>query len=125
EDVWHQCGSRLLKPMKTTHRGGEAPRASFKTFLGSSVPRCVVIGAGVCGVVVALNAQSPSADWPQWRGPDRNGISRDMGLLREWPRSGPSLAWSASQLGAGYGSVAVAGDRVFVQGMKRVVTGTD
>ena len=48
--------------------------------------------------------------------------------MREWPRSGPPVAWSASQLGAGYGSVAVAGDRVFVQGMKNrqsVVTSLD
>jgi outer membrane protein assembly factor BamB len=83
--------------------------------------------ASIC-VVAALVAQAPSTDWPQWRGPDRSGVSRDTGLLREWPRSGPSLAWSASQLGAGYGSVAVAGDRVFVQGMKNrqsVVTSLD
>jgi outer membrane protein assembly factor BamB len=92
------------------------------------VPRCVVISVSVCGLVVALHAQSPATDWPQWRGPDRSGVSRDTGLLREWPRSGPSLAWSAAQLGVGYGSVAVAGDRVFVQGMKNrqsVVTSLD
>ena len=74
---------------------------------------CVVVS-----VNVALRAQAASTDWPQWRGPERNGISRDTGLLREWPRTGPAVVWSASQLGAGYGSVAVAGDRVFVQGMK-------
>jgi outer membrane protein assembly factor BamB len=70
-----------------------------------------------CAVAV-LSAQLPSTDWPQWRGQDRSGVSRETGLLREWPRSGPPLAWSASQLGAGFGSVAVAGNRVFVQGMK-------
>jgi outer membrane protein assembly factor BamB len=89
--------------------------------LGASVSRCVVFGlaaAGVACAIVALGAQTASTDWPQWRGPDRSGVSRDTGLLREWPRSGPSLAWSASQLGAGFGSVAVAGDRVYVQGMK-------
>ena len=55
-------------------------------------------------------------------------MSRETGLLREWPRSGPAVVWSASQLGAGYGSVAVAGSRVFVQGMKNrqsVVTSLD
>jgi outer membrane protein assembly factor BamB len=72
----------------------------------------------VVSVNVALRGQAASTDWPQWRGPERNGISRDTGLLREWPRTGPAVVWSASQLGAGYGSVAVAGDRVFVQGMK-------
>jgi outer membrane protein assembly factor BamB len=45
-------------------------------------------------------------------------VSKETGLLKQWPRSGPSVAWSATMLGAGYGSVAVAGDRVFVQGMR-------
>ena len=67
---------------------------------------------------VALGAQSKALDWPQWRGPERNGISKETGLLKEWPRSGPPIAWSAAMLGAGYGSVAVAGDHVWVQGMR-------
>jgi outer membrane protein assembly factor BamB len=66
--------------------------------------------------VAALRAQPPApSDWPQWRGPDRNGISRETGLLSSWPSSGPPRAWSASSLGAGFGSVAVAGDRIYVQ----------
>lgn len=67
---------------------------------------------------IALNAQSASVDWPQWRGPDRNGLSKETGLLAQWPRSGPPVAWSATMLGAGYGSLAVQGDRVYVQGMR-------
>ena len=115
----HRPSTLLRAPRAPVEgRGGVAQRFNFKMILGASVPRCVVIAIGAFGFAVALSAQSPSTDWPQWRGPDRSGISRDTGLLREWPRSGPSLAWSASQLGAGYGSVAVAGDRVFVQGMK-------
>jgi len=66
---------------------------------------------------VSLNGQS-SSDWPQWRGPDRNGISKETGLLKQWPRSGPPVVWSASMLGAGYGSISVQGDRVYVQGMR-------
>ena len=57
-------------------------------------------------------------DWPQWRGPDRSGISRETALLQQWPSSGPALLWSASNLGAGYGSPAVSGDRIFVQGTR-------
>ena len=88
----------------------------------------IVCGFALGCAVVTLSAQSASTDWPQWRGPERNGISRDTGLLQQWPRTGPSLAWTASQLGGGYGSVAVAGNRVFVQGMKNrqsVVTSLD
>ncbi|PYR38239.1 MAG: polyvinylalcohol dehydrogenase [Acidobacteria bacterium] len=62
-------------------------------------------------------AASP-ADWPQWRGPDRTGLSGESGLLRQWPPSGPTLVWTTSGVGAGYGSVAVKGDRIFVQGLK-------
>jgi len=72
----------------------------------------IVVGA------VSLGGQSASFDWPQWRGPDRSGLSKETGLLSQWPRSGPTVAWSAAMLGAGYGSVAVQGDRVYVQGMR-------
>src|SRR5262245_54628190 len=59
-----------------------------------------------------------ATDWPQWRGPNRNGLSKETGLLAQWPASGPSLLWSISSVGGGYGSISVAGDRVFVQGAK-------
>ena len=59
-----------------------------------------------------------SVDWPQWRGPQRNGISNETGLMKQWPTSGPPLVWSTANLGSGYGSISVAGDRVFVQGLK-------
>src|SRR5262247_2088311 len=61
---------------------------------------------------------SGPGDWPQWRGPERNGISKDTGLLKQWPPSGPQQTWSISGLGEGYGSLSVKGDRVFVQGTR-------
>jgi outer membrane protein assembly factor BamB len=64
--------------------------------------------------VAAMNA----ADWPQWQGPDRTGMSKETGLLASWPANGPSVVWTAGGLGSGYGSMAVAGDRVFVQGTR-------
>jgi outer membrane protein assembly factor BamB len=45
-------------------------------------------------------------------------LSKETGLLQQWPASGPPIAWSVSTLGAGYGSVALKGDRMFVQGAK-------
>ena len=59
-----------------------------------------------------------AADWPQWQGADRTRISKETGLLKEWPSSGPRVVWTATRLGSGYGSMAVAGDRVFVQGTR-------
>jgi outer membrane protein assembly factor BamB len=64
-------------------------------------------------------AQVPqTVDWPQWRGPNRNGLSADTGLLQQWPSGGPAQAWSIATLGAGYGSLAVAGTSIYVQGAK-------
>ena len=40
-----------------------------------------------------LAGPSPGADWPQWRGPNRDGLSPEVGLLRQWPASGPRLLW--------------------------------
>jgi outer membrane protein assembly factor BamB len=59
-----------------------------------------------------------AADWPQWRGPERNGLSREVGLLREWPAGGPPVIWSISDLGEGYGTISAVGSRIFVQGTR-------
>ena len=78
----------------------------------------LVLVLGYAGLAVTLTGQTPaSTDWPQWRGPDRNGISRERGLLKQWPAGGPAKLWSTGKLGGGYGSVAVAGERIFLQGM--------
>src|SRR5688500_16675087 len=76
--------------------------------------KMVSVAAAVICSVAAMSA----ADWPQWQGPDRTGISKETGLLKQWPASGPAVAWSAGGLGSGYGSKAVAGERVFVQGTR-------
>jgi len=57
-----------------------------------------------------------AADWPQWRGPQRDGISRETGLLREWPAEGPKLLWQVKDIGHGYSTPAVVGDRLYVLG---------
>ena len=73
----------------------------------------------VAASTVGLRGQAVAgADWPQWRGPDRSGISTETGLLDRWPDEGPARVWSTSNLGGGFGSVAVRGDRIFVQGME-------
>ena len=53
-------------------------------------------------------------DWPQWRGPQRDGISKETGLLKEWPKEGPKLNWKASDLGSGYSTPAVVGERLYL-----------
>ncbi len=55
-----------------------------------------------------------AADWPQWRGPGRNGVSQETGLLKEWPKEGPKLLWQLKDIGDGYSTPAVAGTRIYV-----------
>jgi len=55
-------------------------------------------------------------DWPQWQGPDRNAVSKETGLLKEWPKEGPSLVWKATGLGKGMGGIAVSRGRIYTTG---------
>ena len=55
-----------------------------------------------------------AADWPQWRGPERNGISRETGLLQSWPKEGPKLMWQVKDIGEGYSTPAVVGSRLYL-----------
>jgi outer membrane protein assembly factor BamB len=60
------------------------------------------------------------ADWPQWRGPDRSGVTKESGLLKQWPAGGPKLIWQVNDLGDGYSTPVVVGTRIYLmsnQGM--------
>lgn len=72
----------------------------------------------LAGAFVLSAALMQASDWPQFNGPDRTGISKETGLLKDWPSGGPAVVWSANGIGGGYGSMAVAGTRVYVQGMR-------
>lgn len=54
--------------------------------------------------------------WPQWRGPNRDGVSQEKGLAKQWPAGGPPLLWKAGGCGEGYSTVSVAGGRVYTMG---------
>src|SRR5918998_3244765 len=59
-----------------------------------------------------------AANWPQWRGPNRDGISKETGLLKQWPESGPPLAWKTSGAGRGYSSLAASKGRLYTLGLR-------
>jgi outer membrane protein assembly factor BamB len=65
-----------------------------------------------------ITASGESGDWPQWRGPNRDGRSTEKGLLKEWPDGGPRLVWKTTDLGLGYATVSLAGNRLFTMGDK-------
>lgn len=71
--------------------------------------------------ILALTADVSNrtlADWPQWRGVNRDGKSVERGLLKSWPRGGPKLAWRASGLGEGYSSFSVANGKLYTLGAR-------
>jgi outer membrane protein assembly factor BamB len=81
---------------------------SIQTFMVLSLAAIASASGGV--------STSQAANWPQWRGPQRNGISQETGLLTEWPEGGPTLLWQKPDLGGGYSTPAVVGNRLYILG---------
>ena len=65
-------------------------------------------------VIAGLTQVAAALDWPQWRGPARDGISKETGLLKSWPKEGPKLVWKKGDLGSGYSTPAVVGSKLFL-----------
>ncbi len=73
--------------------------------------------SGLTATLLLSSAFTSTADdWPQWRGPERDGRSKETGLLKKWPADGPKLSWKAEGFGVGYSSVAVAGGTIYTLG---------
>ncbi len=68
----------------------------------------------VAGIVGLFAIAAGAADWPQWRGPERTGISKETGLLKDWPKDGPTLLWQLKDIGYGYSTPAVVGPRLYL-----------
>jgi outer membrane protein assembly factor BamB len=64
------------------------------------------------------NGGQSAANWPQWRGPNRDGISKETGLLKQWPAEGPPLVWKASGAGEGYSSFSIANGKLYTMGKR-------
>lgn len=65
-------------------------------------------------LLMLLPAWCSADDWPQFRGPNRDGVSRETGLRKDWPAGGPALLWTYDKLGVGYSGPAVVGDRIYI-----------
>src|SRR6201993_4304876 len=85
----------------------------MKTFKATRFRRAVVL---VAALGVNNLAWAGPGDWPQFRGPNRDGVSSETGLLKQWPAGGPPLIWKATGLGNGYSTVAVVGGRIYTIG---------
>lgn len=79
------------------------------------LPFILLAAADTFGATAALVA-SPEAGWPQFRGPRRDGVSDERGLLQAWPETGPTKLWSAAGAGRGYSSPIIADGRIYLTG---------
>ncbi|MGL6072802.1 MAG: PQQ-binding-like beta-propeller repeat protein [Fimbriiglobus sp.] len=79
--------------------------------------------ATVVAFLIAASLQTPvllpaPADWPQFRGPNRDGVSHETGLLKSWPETGPTKLWTVTKMGGGYSTVSVVGDTIYATGLR-------
>ena len=75
--------------------------------------------ATVTGLLLVQQAVGQSAaNWPQWRGPNRDGISKETGLLKQWPAEGPPVVWKASGAGSGYSSFSISNGKLYTMGLR-------
>jgi outer membrane protein assembly factor BamB len=79
--------------------------------------RLLVAAIGSLALSAAVSSH-PIDDWPQWRGPKRDGVSVERGLLKTWPQGGPRLAWKAKGAGEGYSSFAAANGKLYTLGAR-------
>src|SRR5215475_10286662 len=76
--------------------------------------RCFISCWILVGGAWMISSQSIRADdWPQWLGPQRDGVWRETGILEKFPKGGPKVRWR-KEIGGGYAGPAVASGRVFV-----------
>ncbi len=83
----------------------------------ASAAQAVLLAGTLLGVSLPAFPQTGGDPWwPQFHGPNRDNISSEKGLLKEWPERGPRLIWRSSECGSGYSMVSIAGGRIFTAG---------
>ncbi len=75
-----------------------------------------IVLSGAALACSSAMADVPAKDWPTFNGPARDNISKETGLLKEWPKGGPPLAWKATGIGDGHSSVSVSNGKIFTAG---------
>lgn len=86
-------------------------------------PFVLALALGLVASSVWAEDITQSRDWPQWRGPRRDAISTETGLLRAWPKDGPKLLWNSKlvndkdkTIGTGFSSISIADGKIFTMG---------
>ncbi|MEK6334724.1 MAG: PQQ-binding-like beta-propeller repeat protein [Acidobacteriota bacterium] len=81
--------------------------------------RVILTGSAILILSFAFQAFGQTGgEWPQWRGANRDGISKETGLLKQWPTGGPPLVWKAAGAGGGYSSFSISKGRLYTMGLR-------
>jgi outer membrane protein assembly factor BamB len=111
-----QTSNKSQQPSSPTEPS--APEAA--TMPSNSAPPLMAVKSETEPESAGQTNMAAGTDWPQWRGPDRNGVARESPpLADQWPAAGPRLVWQAEKLmhggsDTGHGSPAVAGGCVYL-----------
>jgi len=98
--------------MVSIYRGPKHSGRSVICFVLTGLVLFVACGATIAAELIA----SPEPDWPQWRGPRRDAVSTETGLLDAWPEGGPKLLWKATGIGRGWCSPIIVKGTVYICG---------
>ncbi len=71
----------------------------------------------VLATVLFLAQSSMAGNWAQWHGPNRDNISTETGLMKQWPEGGPEMLWFIEGIGTGYSTVSISDGFIYVTGM--------
>jgi outer membrane protein assembly factor BamB len=80
------------------------------------LPHRVFAAIACLGVALLMTPKALADDWPAWRGPNRDGLCQETGLLKQWPEGGPKLAWKVTGLGEGFSGPSIVGNLLFTMG---------
>ena len=80
------------------------------------LPILTLTAAGFLALTSAICASA--IEWPQWRGPDRSDVSKETGLLKQWPEGGPKRLWLFKNAGNGYSGPSIVGGKLFTMGAR-------
>jgi len=109
--------ARRIHPPRSVVTSGQFPPGESGSFEAARAARNLRMGLAliVACVAVAWTAEVVGADWPCWRGPNRNGVSSETGWSWRWETNGPPVRWRAA-VGKGFSSFAVANGRAYTMG---------
>jgi outer membrane protein assembly factor BamB len=81
-------------------------------------PTVIACWTILCTLLLAARLSAQPENWPQWRGPDRSGLSKETGLLKSWPEGGPKRLWMFENCGVGFGGPAIVDGRMYILGAR-------